>query len=70
LKFPLDGFSQEELEILKRRAERFGTALPSVVVAAEEAAKKAKRAERFTAPAVTPEEQAKRDARALKFGSA
>ena len=56
--------------MLKRRAERFGTSVPTVVVAAEEAAKKAKRAERFTAPAVTPEEQAKRDARALKFGSA
>ena len=61
---------QEELEVFKRRAERFGIAMPTIVVAAEEAAKKAKRAERFSAPALTPEEQAKLDARKLKFGSA
>ncbi len=39
--------SQEEIEALKKRAERFGIVAP--LIPAEEAAKKAKRAERFGA---------------------
>ncbi len=75
--------SQEEIEALKKRAERFGIVAP--LIPAEEAAKKAKRAERFGAapsggkapaaaaatialPPMSAEDLAKMEARKKKFG--